>query len=106
MVRMSCTVMRLGCLRLGMSSPDLVQDRENAVTVQTMTNRVQGLPKLSGNYRNPCPGFTETRVRELLKSVSGNLRNPHEVFGLLLAVVQFVPDGLCGLVCQHYQLCR
>src|SRR5690554_3598150 len=76
MVRMSCTVMRLGCLRLGMSSPDLVQDRENAVTVQTMTNRVQGLPKLSGNYRNPCPGFTETRVRELLKSVSGNLRNP------------------------------
>lgn len=47
------------------------------MTVQTMTNRVQGLPKLSGNYRNPCPGFTETRVRELLKSVSGNLRNPH-----------------------------
>lgn len=46
------------------------------MTVQTMTNRVQGLPKLSGNYRNPCPGFTETRVRELLKSVSGNLRNP------------------------------
>ncbi|MFZ1728386.1 MAG: hypothetical protein WBO29_04360, partial [Albidovulum sp.] len=35
------------------------------------------LPELSGNYRNPCPGFTETRVRELLKSVSGNLRNPH-----------------------------
>lgn len=35
-------------------------------------------PELSGNLRNPCPGITETRVRELLKSVSGNLRNPHE----------------------------
>ncbi|WP_240608280.1 transposase domain-containing protein, partial [Pararhodobacter oceanensis] len=34
-------------------------------------------PEPSGNYRNPCPGFTETCVRELLKSVSGNLRNPH-----------------------------
>ncbi|WP_416911712.1 hypothetical protein [Paracoccus sp. (in: a-proteobacteria)] len=32
---------------------------------------------LSGNYRNTCPGFTKTRVRELLKSLSGNLRNPH-----------------------------
>ena len=26
--------------------------------------------EVSGNYRNPCPGFTETRVRELAKPAS------------------------------------
>jgi hypothetical protein len=46
---MSCTVVRLACFRLGMVPPGLVQDRQNAVTAQAMTNCTQALPELSGN---------------------------------------------------------
>ena len=48
-VRMSCTVVRLACFRLGMVPPGLVQDRQNAVTAQAMTNRAHVSPELSGN---------------------------------------------------------
>ncbi|WP_217806531.1 hypothetical protein, partial [Planktotalea arctica] len=59
--RMSCTVVRLACFRLGMDPPSLVQDRQNAVTAQAITNRSQTFLKLSGIYRNACPRITETR---------------------------------------------
>ena len=50
MDRMSCTVMRLARFCLGMVPPCVVQDRENAVTAQAMTDRAPALPDLSGIY--------------------------------------------------------
>lgn len=47
---MSCTVVRLACFRFGMVSPGLVQDLENAVMAQPMTNRAHVSPELSGIY--------------------------------------------------------
>jgi hypothetical protein len=55
-----------------MFSPGLVQDRQNAATAQAMTNRAEGPPGLSGNYRNARPGITEIRVREFAKPALHN----------------------------------
>ena len=66
MVRMSCTVIRLVCLRRGMLPPDLFQDRQSAATQQPMTNR---------HAARNCPGLSEIPVRDLLKCVSGTYRN-------------------------------
>ena len=51
-VRISCTVIRLVCLRRGMLPPDPFKDRQSAATSQAKTNR--------HTTRN-CPGLSETR---------------------------------------------
>lgn len=48
-VRMSCTVLPLACLRLGMVLIGLVQEGQNVAAAQLMTNRAHVSPELSGN---------------------------------------------------------
>ena len=104
---MSCTVVRLACFRLGMFSPGLSQDRQNAVTAQAMTNQTHGpgtvreLPKsLSGIYRNACPGITEFRVRELAKRAI----DWAELRGVVEYVDGELDDGTTAPLLPHLKL--
>jgi hypothetical protein len=62
-----------------MVPPGLVQDRQNAVTAQAMTNRAHVSPELSGNYRNPhaeqLSGAVEL-LKRLCNSALTKMRRP------------------------------
>ena len=73
--RMSFTSVSLACFRLAIHEPLVQIEVQNDKTARAKVDLFIA-ERLSGIYRNTCPGISGNAVRDLMESLSANYRNP------------------------------